>query len=83
VLKNEEVFQTELIGYSEDGWNGPLGDIVSSGNVDIGFDFFRGEIQSFVGLLDDVRSFFVGPEVPGEGFELTVVSGVSRESGHY
>ena len=69
--------QTELIRNSEGNWDGPLSDIVSSGDIDIGFNFFRCEVKSFIGLLDNVGSFLIGPEVPGEGFEFGVVGGVS------
>jgi hypothetical protein len=48
-----------------------------SGDIKVWLDLFRSEVQSFIGLLDDVGSFFVSPEKPGEGFKGAVVGGVS------
>ena len=66
-----------MVGKSEGSGDGVLGDVMFSGDIKVGLDLFRSEVQSFIGLLDDVGSFFVSPEKPGEGFKGAVVGGVS------
>ena len=55
---------------------------MSAGDFKIWFNLFGSEVESSVGLLDHIGTFFVGPEIPWKGFECAVVSSVCRESWH-
>lgn len=83
VIEKGEIFQTKLISYCEEGWNKPLSEVMSSCDVKIGFNLFGCQVQSFIGLLYNIGSFFISPEIPWDGFILAVVCGVSWESWHY
>ena len=82
MVKEGHFFQAIKIGAGENGRSGPLRYHVSRGDVNIGFDLFGSDVESSVGLLDDVGAFFVGPEIPGKSFKGAVVGGVCRESWH-
>lgn len=76
-VEERQVLQAELVGKGKGSGDGILGNIMFSGDIKVGLNLFRSEIQASIGLLDDIGSFLIGPEKPGEGFKGAVVGGVS------
>ena len=66
ILKESKVSNSSKSGHNE------LSVHVCFGNIKVMFDFFRSEIVILISLMDNLRPFFLGPELPGLELELAL-----------